>query len=434
MSRFLPLFIALFTLGALPATVHAQVAGKIFVLCEGGSGGSLDVIDYSGDVSSATYRNLDSVPGFSSSIFLHDTLLFVARADNQVDVWNANTETKVDSFTPGTQSPRQFAVYNNQLLVTSHSAPYLAAYDLTNSYTETFNLDTNQLNARTEAVLVEGNTAYVSVIGILDTNFVNQGPNYVLELDLSTNTPTANLQTDVNPERFFLNSATSELIVGNTRTFVDGGSLQRFDVSTTDTLPQATDSLNFYPSSFTADDTYLYMVLSDLGFSERNIGRYNFSTQTVDTAFVDTDSLNLYYSLLYLEDYDVLVAGRTDYVNFGSIQFISDLDGTPTLSDTLMGNISPRSLAFWAPEQTSSRLEPKLQVSVYPNPATTHLSLRADQAAMVELLDLQGRSLRRVELLPGQETRLEVADLPAGLYLLRDLESGSMARKVLIQN
>ena len=60
-------------------------------------------------------------------------------------------------------------------------------------------------------------------------------------------------------------------------------------------------------------------------------------------------------------------------------------------------------------------------MTVYPHPATDHVTVRIERAigkGSLNVMDLNGRVLRQVPI-AGGETLVDVAGLPAGMYLVR---------------
>lgn len=109
--------------------------------------------------------------------------------------------------------------------------------------------------------------------------------------------------------------------------------------------------------------------------------------------------------------------------------------------------ISPRTAAttYWgegfqqvwvAPALSADDPEgtPAISFTVFPNPATDFLYLTADQPLAAQLFDLSGRAVSELIRVEGQ-AEFHLADLPAGLYLLRLLdENGRLAGAAKVQH
>jgi hypothetical protein len=75
-------------------------------------------------------------------------------------------------------------------------------------------------------------------------------------------------------------------------------------------------------------------------------------------------------------------------------------------------------------------------ISVYPNPATSHLTLELQPAntlhnIMINMYDLQGKLLLQ-QPLQQQKTEINISDLSRGLYLLQvTCEEGAVVKKFI---
>ena len=81
-----------------------------------------------------------------------------------------------------------------------------------------------------------------------------------------------------------------------------------------------------------------------------------------------------------------------------------------------------------------ARLLPAEALSLYPNPARTWVRVESTQPlAEVEILDLTGRSIVRQTLSGTSDARLNTADLPAGIYVVRAVDrSGAVGQQRLV--
>ena len=93
--------------------------------------------------------------------------------------------------------------------------------------------------------------------------------------------------------------------------------------------------------------------------------------------------------------------------------------GSDEMTLTVTGS-SARTMAETSPDE---RLPSDVRWSVYPNPTHQQLVVHtppSDQTGVLLLTTVSGRAVRRVVVPPGQDHhRLNVADLPGGVYLLR---------------
>lgn len=70
-------------------------------------------------------------------------------------------------------------------------------------------------------------------------------------------------------------------------------------------------------------------------------------------------------------------------------------------------------------------------LATYPNPATSTLFIASPGAARRALFNSQGQLVRQIALAAGQQ-RLDVSNLPAGIYYLRDAATGQSTRFVKV--
>ncbi|MEO9868900.1 T9SS type A sorting domain-containing protein [Ekhidna sp.] len=72
--------------------------------------------------------------------------------------------------------------------------------------------------------------------------------------------------------------------------------------------------------------------------------------------------------------------------------------------------------------------------AVYPNPAATSFTIQSSiREAEIKLIDLNGRKVRSAKMTDG-ELKVDVLDLPKGIYIIRfEYQSGSDRIKIRIQ-
>ena len=97
-------------------------------------------------------------------------------------------------------------------------------------------------------------------------------------------------------------------------------------------------------------------------------------------------------------------------------------------------SISPSATTGSPPSEATTQLSPGWEVKLYPNPATEEVSITTDfRADYVAVYDLQGRRLLEQPAF-DRVARLNVADLPPGLYLVRiGHAGGEVTRKLRLE-
>ncbi len=100
----------------------------------------------------------------------------------------------------------------------------------------------------------------------------------------------------------------------------------------------------------------------------------------------------------------------------------------PTLVDTITYTIS-----VWNPLSIKAAQQPEL--TLYPNPANNELRLNYDSKSVynVELMNLIGNKVKTYSRLQGDE-RLDIGDLPSGVYILRLYDNGKVVSRRFTKN
>jgi len=76
--------------------------------------------------------------------------------------------------------------------------------------------------------------------------------------------------------------------------------------------------------------------------------------------------------------------------------------------------------------------ESKVNLTVYPNPATDYVKLDLEEAidnANIQLLDLTGRVIKSMDASKQINLRMDVSDLNEGIYLLNIISGSKNAAK-----
>lgn len=61
---------------------------------------------------------------------------------------------------------------------------------------------------------------------------------------------------------------------------------------------------------------------------------------------------------------------------------------------------------------------PRLEISIYPNPASTHITIEIPYQGQLSVLNLQGQELI-IHQIEEQKTRIDISTLPSGVYLVK---------------
>ena len=118
----------------------------------------------------------------------------------------------------------------------------------------------------------------------------------------------------------------------------------------------------------------------------------------------------------------------TNMAGSGKLRIAVFRKSAPALIDTITFNIS-----IWNPLNIKSAQQPEL--TLYPNPANNELRLNYDSKSVynVELMNLIGNKVKTYSRLQGDE-RLDIAELPSGIYILRLYDNGKVVSRRFTKN
>ena len=145
------------------------------------------------------------------------------------------------------------------------------------------------------------------------------------------------------------------------------------------------------------------------GLTVSGEGVYPDSTTVTLTAFYDSDHLFLYW---------ITPSGDTLYDNPYSFLVSSDTLFTAVFGSASLGidNTSATPL-----------------IRLYPNPATTTVTIETASPATVALIDLQGREIGFWQL-EGGKTSLDLSHYPSGAYFIRTATPQGVTIRKLVVN
>jgi len=148
----------------------------------------------------------------------------------------------------------------------------------------------------------------------------------------------------------------------------------------------------------------------------------------VDTAFwsYETGSTNYYYDSVELPSGSLVVCGYSRTYEPASKDWGWLIKVSPDgCLDTL----------FCSPVSTLSPIVPDLEVSLYPNPASSTVHIRSEGVAVwdrIEVYNAAGQALRVLH--DSREGRVELGGLPDGLYFIRLVKGGQFVTKKAVKS
>ncbi|MBX3101642.1 MAG: T9SS type A sorting domain-containing protein [Bacteroidetes bacterium] len=404
----------------------AQVpAGKLWVLNEGpfGASGAIGYVQYPGN----TYTQVTAMDGGGNDLLIHNGVLYAVGggAPANGSIVRIDTATKQVLDTLKNLGARKLALWNNQLVVTSYqSAKRVRVLDPANNYAELWSLGDDKLPAEAEAIVIAGNRAWVSLPGFLGDN------NQVVVIDLLAEDTLATVTTPINPNAMAL--IDEHLYVQSIDYTGLGLIVSKLDTATHTILRSDTTYIDTYGIFLPVDDKIWFGEVNTSTFRSERIRSYDIASGTVDNPVVfekaqapaAINTLNLYAAHRYE---DITFFSDSDFTNPDSL-FL--WDGSESSQLRTVG-ISARVMRFEpAPTGTVDRHPLAAQswnLRVWPNPTTDLITIHSPVPATLTLRDATGKVV-----LHSTETRLSLAQLPAGVYLLEAQAPGKQPQHLRI--
>ena len=74
---------------------------------------------------------------------------------------------------------------------------------------------------------------------------------------------------------------------------------------------------------------------------------------------------------------------------------------------------------------------PNTEVKVYPNPSNGNFTIETSNAGNFILLNALGQELRQIKITPDNNT-VEIKDLKAGMYFLKNVDNNNFTSKIVV--
>ena len=138
------------------------------------------------------------------------------------------------------------------------------------------------------------------------------------------------------------------------------------------------------------------------------------------------------FSLGEVEDYTVEIVGGSNKMMADDENTVANTTGTNETEDEYDEQESEASTFIEDLEEL------KLSINTYPNPATTHLNIKVEGVMesnfSYQLIDLSGRLIDQQMDLYGGSTRIDVSQLPKGIYMI-NVQAGNQHKtnKVMVR-
>jgi glutamine cyclotransferase len=309
------------------------------------------------------------------------------------------------------------AVWNDHLLISrgdylTEFGSYFQVYDKYN-LSLVYALDTlSGPQYAAEGIIVRNDTAYLAInngfqfglevgrIGVIDL----RARSYAGEIDLGP--------SGVNPDNIMMG--------GNRIYTLNNKDYGSSSISVLDPESRAVETIDMIAANSGCGTSAL--ANGHVYFMEYTVGKLaRFDVQNFQV--LDTlPETGAYYGLTDDHISGQLIATETDFVSRGTA-YILDYEGK--IRKSFAVGVSPGSIALDIRSATGVHdNSDAMAISVYPNPVSSELILTSDVLmSTVQLLAGDG-SLLFEEHLATQQSRINVASLPAGVYAVRGVSAG----------
>ena len=355
---------------------------------------------------SQQYQVVDTLENmrFASDLVIDGNFYFVA-ADSKIVKMDLNSHQEISSVAcPGV---RNLAIYQDKLIATR--GEYLTTYD---SYLHVYNTADLQLvqafdtvtgpKWATQNIVVDGTTAYLVV-----NNAYDWGNEKGIIGQLNLSNLTYGNEVDLGPDGKNPDNLVkygSALYTVNNKDWT-GTSISKFDLGTN--LPSTVNIANAITGCGTSalrDDKITYQISAETSLNNFDINGMN------NIGPVNGINVN-FYELAQEPISGELYASTTDFFSTGTV-FIYDVNNTEI--HQFAAGVSPGTIVFDIRSSTGLN-EGKSNFSVAPNPTTDILTIQGNTGnELVSILDISGTTV-----LTSTESSLNIAHLPAGIYIVR---------------
>jgi hypothetical protein len=355
---------------------------------------------------SQQYQVVDTLENmrFASDLVIDGNFYFVA-ADSKIVKMDLNSHQEISSVAcPGV---RNLAIYQDKLIATR--GEYLTTYD---SYLHVYNTADLQLvqafdtvtgpKWATQNIVVDGTTAYLVV-----NNAYDWGNEKGIIGQLNLSNLTYGNEVDLGPDGKNPDNLVkygSALYTVNNKDWT-GTSISKFDLGTN--LPSTVNIANAIAGCGTSalrDDKITYQISAETSLNNFDINGMN------NIGPVNGINVN-FYELAQEPISGELYASTTDFFSTGTV-FIYDVNNTEI--HQFAAGVSPGTIVFDI-RSSAGLNEGKSNFSVAPNPTTDILTIQGNTGnELVRILDISGTTV-----LTSTESSLNIAHLPAGIYIVR---------------
>ncbi len=411
-------FLGLCFLWVLSTFAQTEYLDGVILLNEGASGtegATLSFFNQNNELTNDIYglaNNGQLLGGTGQSIGYHgDIAIVVLNMSNKIEIMNNKTYQHVATIDEGLINPRYVTFYDNKAYVTCwgnavDDEDYIAVVDLTNySIESTIPLDTG----------IEKIYEHEGKLIVLHEGGYNFGNKMTVYTIATGNTQEITLG-DV-PRELVFNDGYAYILNGGVPSWTDNetaGSLSKINLTTLETESLTTFPLGFGAKNMGIKEGNLYIA------ADTNVYTYDLEqNELADTPLIETGITG--YSGIYgmnIVGDKIYIADAHNYLSPG-YAMVYHLNGE--LMQTYTVGSSPRS--FHKSMQTAAGIKnpSKLQISLYPNPASDKLYLTTEKATTVKIYDMLGKQVYAGSYNAG--TGIDISRLANGTYLLQAVQN-----------
>lgn len=415
----------------LQATISfAQYTDGVFILNEGGAGsGNASVSFYNNNaITNNIYETVNPTENAlgdtgQSISFNGDYAYIVLNISNTIKVVNRNTFAYVATIATGLSNPRYMAFANGKGFVTNWGAGgatdgYLAVINLENNTVES----TIAIDEGLEKILYTNEKLYVAHqggFGVGNTISVVNPVSLTVEQEITVG--------DV-PNSMLVNNGALYVLCGGRPSWSPPqtyGKLIKINL-TTNTVESTLEFPSLNPSNLkgTATGTDIYFTI------DSDVYTSTLASTTIPTSPLFSLGAQGVYGIYGMEliDNQIFVADAGNYVSPGTVYIYST---TGALVQNYTVGITPNS--FYKAEGTLSTtpVNEKWAVKMYPNPATNVFYLNTNEFTEVKLYDTSGRVVKQATY---TNSGVSVADLTTGIYIVEMTTNTGRSVQRLIVN
>lgn len=387
----------------------------VFILNEGGAGSnnaSVSFLSNEGNLENNIYATVNPTAGAlgdtAQNIVIHgDYAYIVLNVSNTIKIVNSQTFQHVATINSGLSNPRYIAFSNGKAYVTNWGDGGSA----TDDYVAVINLSTNTVE--TNIALAEGVERILEINGKLYV--AHQGGyshgNTVSVINPITNTLEQTIQVGDVPNSMVEKDGILYVLCGGKPNWTPSetfGALVKINTATNTVIGQI-DFPQKHPSNLKIDGNNVYYSIN------ADVFKASITDTTVpSTPFFTLPPQNQYgiYGMEIINN-KLYVGDAVNYVADGKVYVYSTTDGT--LSNTYTVGKLPNGFIKAVDSNLGTGGHTKLDVVLYPNPATDHLYVSTDKPATIKMYDMAGRLIKNQAYVTSG---VSISELNPGMYVV----------------